>query len=216
MSIVTTNIEFTEMKKNKKESLKFTLKGDDANGTGKQLYDMAGSIVHMEIKGCAVGKFPAEFVDIKKSAKGVVANFLLKGDLSDEKSGLIYAYSGGRNVELSLEETQMSIEDFHDDEHDGIEYTVNLDGTINADKDQLNMEEVAAGSEAGASQETEEPGEPKDPAGDNVSDLGRARAKRVTKAEKEAEAARLAAEAAAAAGGSKQIKPLDDDDQLPF
>lgn len=197
MSIVTTNIEFTEMKKNKKESLKFTLKGDDSNGTGKQLYDMAGSIVHMEIKGCAVGKFPAEFVDIKKTAKGVVVNFLLKGDLSDEQSGLIYAYSGGRNVELMLEETQMSIEDFHEEDREGIEYTANPDGTVNMDNDQLNMDEVVAKSE----------GEP----GNKVSDLGKARAKRVTKADKEA--ARLAEEAADNVGGEPAA---DNDDGLPF
>jgi hypothetical protein len=140
MSAVIVNIEFTEMKKNKKESLKFTLKGSDENAVGKQLYDMAGSIVHMGIKGCTVGKFPAEFVDIKKSAKGVVANFLLKGDLSDEKSGQIYAFSGGNNVELTLEESQMSIEDFHDEETEwediegdekqaGLEVKVKLDGT---------------------------------------------------------------------------------------
>lgn len=142
MSAVIVNIEFTEMKKNKKESLKFTLKGSDEKEIGKQLYDMAGSIVHMEIKGCAVGKFPAEFVDIKKSAKGVVANFLLKGDLSDEKSGQIYAYSGGNNVELTLEESQMSIEDFHDDEHEGVPYSVGKDGTVDVDADQLDMEAV--------------------------------------------------------------------------
>jgi hypothetical protein len=109
MSIVTTN-RIHSNEKNNNESLKFTLKYDDSNGTGKQLYDIAGSIVHMEIQGCTVGKFSAEFVDIKKSAKGVVANFLLKGDLSDAQAGLIYVHSS-RNVELMLEESQMSIED---------------------------------------------------------------------------------------------------------
>jgi hypothetical protein len=198
MSIVTTNIEFAEMKKNKKESLKFVLKGDDSNGTGKILYDMAGSIVHMEIKGCAVGKFPAEFVDIKKSAKGVVANFLLKGDLSDEQSGSIYAFSGGRNVELMLEESQMSIEDFHGEDHEGIEYTANPDGTVTVDNDQLNMEEVTAND----GEQT----------GGNVADLGTARAKRVTKKEKEEE--RLAAEAAASVESKKAA--VNDDDELPY
>ncbi|QGQ97007.1 hypothetical protein EHS13_20020 [Paenibacillus psychroresistens] len=141
MSAVIVNIEFTEMKKNKKESLKFTLKGDDSQGIGKRLYDLAGSIVHMEIKDCAVGKFPAEFVDIKKSAKGVVANFLLKGDLSDEKSGQIYSHSGGTAVELTLESSQMSIEDFHDPETEwvetegdekqaGLEVKVDASGTV--------------------------------------------------------------------------------------
>lgn len=171
MSAVIVNIEFTEMKKNKKESLKFTLKGSDENAVGKKLYDMAGSIVHMQIKGCAVGKFPAEFVDIKKSAKGVVANFLLKGDLSDEKSGQIYAYSGGNNVELTLEESQMSIEDFHDDEteweehepeEEGLEYQVNEDGTAEL-----------------------KPADP--PAG--VTDIATKRAPRVTKEDKAAKAA---------------------------
>jgi hypothetical protein len=201
MSIVTTNIEFTEMKKNKKESLKFSLKGDDSNGTGKQLYDMAGSIVHMEIKGCAVGKFPAEFVDIKKSAKGVVVNFLLKGDLSDTQSGWIYAYSG-KNVELLLEETQMSIEDFHGEDHEGIKYTSDSDGTINVDKDQLDMEEV-----------TKNDGEQ---SGGNVADLGTARAKRVTKKEKE-EAARLAAEVAASGSDIEVEKAaVNDDDDPPY
>jgi hypothetical protein len=178
MSAVIVNIEFTEMKKNKKESLKFTLKGDDSQGIGKRLYDLAGSIVHMEIKDCAVGKFPAEFVDIKKSAKGVVANFLLKGDLSDEKSGQIYAHSGGTAVELTLESSQMSIEDFHSDEEweeteggeepGGLEFTANPDGTVELKQD---LDPMA-----------------------NVTNIESKRAPRVTKTEKE-EAARLANEA---------------------
>lgn len=140
MSAVIVNIEFTEMKKNKKESLKFTLKGDDSQCIGKRLYDLAGSIVHMEITDCLVGKFPAEFVDIKKSAKGVVANFLLKGDLTDMQSGAIYSHSGGNNVELTIESSQMSIEDFHsgedweetegDEQQDGLEVKVAPDGTV--------------------------------------------------------------------------------------
>jgi hypothetical protein len=184
MSAVIVNIEFTEMKKNKKESLKFTLKGSDENAVGKQLYDMAGSIVHMGIKGCAVGKFPAEFVDIKKSAKGVVANFLLKGDLSDEKSGQIYAFSGGNNVELTLEESQMSIEDFHDDDEyeeiegdekqAGLEVKVDADGTVELVKEEDKTLDPMAGVNG------------------NVVDIKKPRAERVTKTEK---AAKLAAEA---------------------
>lgn len=194
--MITTNIEFTEMKKNKKESLKFTLKGDDTAGIGKQLYDLAGSIVHMEIDSCKVGKFPAEFVDIKKSAKGVVANFLLKGDLSDEASGMIYAFSGGTGVELTLEASQMSIEDFHDDEHEGIPYTVGKDGSVQVDKDQVSIEELGLAPGSDASPQDKEPSDPK------VTNI---RAPRTTKADKEA--ARLAAESAAS-------NPEDDD--LPF
>lgn len=147
---VQTSIEFTEMKKNKKESLKFTLKGDDSKGIGKQLYDMAGSIVHLNIKDCAIGAFPAEFVDIKKSAKGVVANFLLKGDLTDAQAGSIYSHSN-KNVELTVEESQMTIEDFRDGDEDreGVRGNVNPDGTIDLDNEeddeQVTIDEVMQG-----------------------------------------------------------------------
>jgi hypothetical protein len=144
---------------------------------------MAGSIVHMGIKGCAVGKFPAEFVDIKKSAKGVVANFLLKGDLSDEKSGQIYTFSGGNNVELTLEESQMSIEDFHSDEEmeevegdeqqEGLEFKANPDGTVELVKEEDKQLDPMAGVTG------------------NVVDIKKPRAERVTKTEK---AAKLSAE----------------------
>jgi hypothetical protein len=192
-----TNIEFTEMKKNKKESLKFTLKGDDKAGIGKQLYDLAGSIVHMQIDGCEVGTFPAEFVDIKKSAKGVVANFLLKGDLSDESSGMIYAFSGGTGVELTLEASQMSIEDFHEDEHEGLEYSIDKNGSVVVDKAQVTTDELGLTEGSDAAPDTVDP---------KVTNL---RAARVTKKEKE-EKARLEAEAVAA-GENKPLPAADDD-----
>lgn len=179
---VQTNIEFTEMKKNKKESLKFTLKDDGSNGIGKQLYDMAGNIVNLQIKGCEVGSFPAEFVDIKKSAKGVVVNFLLKGDLNDEQSGQIYAHSGGGFVELTVEESQMSIDEFHD----GVEYSVNPDGTVDTEKDenQMDMDEVAASIEETIVNEPQD-------------DISKAKAKRdAQKAKKDAEKAKAAADTA--------------------
>lgn len=128
------------MKKNSKHQvMKFTYNGEDREGKGKQLYEISGGIVVCQITGCDAGEFNAEFFEQKRTSKGFVMQMRIKGDVNNERAGKIYSYSG-RNVELTIQPSQMSIDEFYgDDEDEGLEYSVNGDGTVEVNENQTSI-----------------------------------------------------------------------------
>jgi len=97
---------------------------------------MAGSIALLEI---ADVKISADFKSIQRDNKKATLKFEAKGD-SEDKMIQLYP-KAGFNVKLSLEPSQMNIEDF-DEGHEGIEYNVNGDGSVTVPPDQMSMDEV--------------------------------------------------------------------------
>lgn len=139
------NVLFKSMQKDdKKEVLKFEIKGNEDGVAEEGLFKLSGSIVvlSMKVGGDDVcGELTAEFISMQRDSKKTVMKFGIKGD-SDEKAQKLYKFAG-RNVELSVKPSQMTVEEFYDEAaHEGIEYTVNGDGTVSVDTDQLSIDDI--------------------------------------------------------------------------
>ncbi|GIP38590.1 hypothetical protein J31TS4_18700 [Paenibacillus sp. J31TS4] len=160
------SVLFKSMQKDdKKEILKFEIKGTEDGEAENGLFVLSGSIVILSMKAGGTdvcGDLTAEFVSMQRDSKKTVMKFGVKGD-SEEKAQQLYRFAG-RNVELSVKPSQMTIEEFREEEHDGINYTVEKDGSVHADPNQVNLEQALAEKEAAAGQEEtaagEEAGEP--------------------------------------------------------
>jgi hypothetical protein len=146
MSKVELNVFFKmQQKDDKKEVLKFEIKGDGEESSNA-LYQLAGGIVLFEIDGCAAGETSAEFMNIQRDSKKTTMKFAIKGD-SEKKAQELYKFAG-HNVKLSVQPSQMSIEEFYEeDSHDGIEYQVNPDGTVDAPEGQVSMDDIPTGED---------------------------------------------------------------------
>lgn len=139
------NVLFKSMQKDdKKEVLKFEIKGNEDGAAEEGLFKLSGSIVilSMEVGGDDVcGELTAEFISMQRDSKKTVMKFGIKGD-SEDKAQMLYKFAG-RNVELSVKPSQMTVEEFYEeDEHEGLKYNVDKDGTVNVNKDQLSIEDV--------------------------------------------------------------------------
>lgn len=141
MSKTELNVFFKmQQKDDKKEILKFEIKGNGSENSANDLYPLAGSIIIFNIEGCNAGDTTAEFMNIQRDSKKTSLKFAIKGD-SEEKAQELYKYAG-QNVKLSVQPSQMSIEEFYDDEHEGVEYSVGKDGTAHVKPDQLSLDDV--------------------------------------------------------------------------
>jgi hypothetical protein len=141
MSKIQLNVFFKMQKKDdKKEVLKFEIKGqEDGNTATTGLYALAGSIILFEIEGCAAGETSAEFMNIQRDSKKITMKFAIKGD-SEKKAQELYKYAG-RNVNLFIQPSQMSIEESYEGP-EGIEYQVNGNGNVEVSKDQMSIDDV--------------------------------------------------------------------------
>jgi hypothetical protein len=141
MSKTQLNVFFKmQQKDDKKEVLKFEIKGqEEGDESTTNLYALAGSIILFEIEGCAAGETSAEFMNILRDSKKTSMKFAIKGD-SEKKAQELYKYAG-RNVNLSILPSQMSIEEFYEG-HEGIEYQVDENGNVEVSKDQMSIDEV--------------------------------------------------------------------------
>lgn len=138
MSKIELNVLFKKMQKDdKKEVLEFHILGDEIEHKA-ELIGMAGGIAVIGIEDI---KFSAEFKSIQRDSKKISLKFEVKGDNEEE---IVKLYpQAGYNVTLSLEASQMSIDEFYDDEaHEGIEYDVKNDGTIEVADGQLNIDDI--------------------------------------------------------------------------
>ncbi|MFU1797614.1 hypothetical protein ACM1RC_27370 [Paenibacillus azoreducens] len=151
----TMNVLFKSMQKDdKKEVLKFEIKGSEDAGDEMELFELSGSIVvlSLEVGGDDVcGDVSAEFISMQRDSKKTVMKFGIKGD-RDDKAQQLYKFAG-RNVTLGVAPSQMSIEEFNEP-REGVRGTINPDGTVDVeDKNQVTIEEAAAASEGGESEE---------------------------------------------------------------
>lgn len=132
--MTTLNVLFKSMQKDdKKEVLKFVIQGDEDDAI--DLFDLSGSIVSLAlvVGGDQVGQtLNAEFVNIQRDSKKTVMKFDIKSD-GESKSLELYKFAG-RNVELTVKPSQMSIEEFREEPREGVRGTINPDGTVDADQ----------------------------------------------------------------------------------
>lgn len=141
MPKINLNVLFKKMQKDdKKEVLEFHVVGGTLPHTA-ELNGMAGNMVILNVTESKAGNFPAEFAKFQRDSKKTVLQFKVKGD-SEEKSAKLYGYAGS-NVSLDMEPSQMSIDEYYDDDHEGVEYQVEKDGTVSVSPDQISMDEVA-------------------------------------------------------------------------
>lgn len=136
-----------QQKDDKKEILKFEIKGGDS---AAELYALAGSIIVFKIEGCSASEVTAEFVNITKNSNKTDLKFALKGD-SEEKAQELYKFAG-QNVKIEINPSQMTIDEFYgnescEDDHDGIEYKVDKNGNVEVNPDQVRLEDYEVEAE---------------------------------------------------------------------
>ena len=152
MSKIELSVLFKKIQKDdKKEVLEFHVQGDELNHSD-ELVQLAGNIAILEVKNSEAGKLPTEFTSIQRDSKKTVLKFNVRGD-SDKQVIKLYPFAG-RNVTLFLEASQMSIEEF-EEQHEGVEYNINGDGTVNVTNGQMNMDELDDSNEVNEEQEDE-------------------------------------------------------------
>ncbi len=138
MSKTELNVLFKKIQKDdKKEVLEFHVQGDELPHSD-ELVQMAGNIVVLNVTDSDAGEINVEFKSIQRDSKKTVLKFNVKGD-SDEKMNKLYPYAG-RTTKLILEPSQMSIDDFNN--HEGITYSVDQDGTATVSPDQMTMADI--------------------------------------------------------------------------
>jgi hypothetical protein len=131
-----------QQKDDKKEILKFEIKGSDSEKKSSSLYELAGSIIVFKIEGCAAGDVTAEFMNIQRDSKKTALKFAIKGD-SEEKAQELYKHAG-QNVKIEVNPSQMTIDEFYgttEDDEEGIEYTVDSRGNVEVNPDQVSLED---------------------------------------------------------------------------
>ncbi|WP_078410268.1 hypothetical protein [Priestia abyssalis] len=150
---VTVKAHFNKQAKDsKKELVQFYVKGEDEKK--QELNQMTREVVELEIEGVDQ-KLTCEFSKTTKDSKKTTLEFIVKGDTSAEQSFNFYKKAGS-DVTLNIVESQMSIDEFYDDDHEGIEYKVEKDGTVSLNPDQLSMDDVEQDAEQTKEKELEE------------------------------------------------------------
>lgn len=127
MSKIELDVLFKKMQKDdKKEVLEFHIIDDEVPHSS-QLIEMAGGIAVLEIDENE--KLTAEFKKIQRDSKKTVLQFEVKGDNEDK---IIELYKlAGSHVILNLEASQMTIDEFYDeDQHEGLDYDIDSGGVV--------------------------------------------------------------------------------------
>ncbi|WP_242136669.1 hypothetical protein [Bacillus cereus group sp. BfR-BA-01360] len=137
MTKVKLNVLFKKMQKDdKKEVLMFHVLSDELPHAD-ELLKMPGTIVHLTVEKSEVEPIGAEFASIQRDSKKTALKFNVKGDTKD-KINKLYPFAG-ENVSIILEPSQMSIDEFYEEQHEGMEYNVNSDGTTEIVPGQLKL-----------------------------------------------------------------------------
>ncbi len=141
MSKVELKVLFKKLQRDdKKEVLEFHVMGEKL-AHSDALVMMAGEMSNLIVGDSEAGVIPAEFKSIQRDSKKTVLKFEAKGD-SQEKIIKLYPYAG-HNVTLTIEESQMSIEEI-EEQHEGIGYDVKQDGTVEIEG-QVSMDDIPKG-----------------------------------------------------------------------
>jgi hypothetical protein len=139
MSQVKLQVLFKKVQKDdKKEVLMFHVQGDELPHAD-ELLKMPGSITMLNVEESEAGELGAEFVSIQRDDKKTVLKFHVKRDV-EGKVNKFYPFAGS-NVSITLQPSQMSIEEFYD-QHEGVEYSVDDKGNVEVPENQLSIEEV--------------------------------------------------------------------------
>lgn len=198
------NVLFKKMQKDdKKEVLVFEVKGDELS-EAQSLVEMAGTIVILQASAGSneTSEIQAEYASLQRDSKKTSLKFNIKGD--NEKASSEYYKLAGMNVNLTMQASQMSIDEFYDDDHEGVQYKINQDGTVDVDPNQMTMDEVESPADQDA--EDQEPGQEEKPS--NITDISEAPRKRGRPRKEEVK------EKQAAEEDENPLPPLSDD--LPF
>lgn len=135
MSNIQLNVLFKKMQKDdKKEVLQFHYM-DSELPNAQELIDLSGSVVVLSLEAENTEKVAAQFKKVQKDDKKTLLEFNVNTS-SKGKIDKFYPYSG-TNVKLTIEPSQMSIEEFYktSDEEEK-EQEVTAEG-------QLSLEEVS-------------------------------------------------------------------------
>lgn len=136
---VTVKANFNKQTKDsKKELVQFYVKGEDEKK--QELNQMTREVVELSIEDVEQ-KLTCEFNKISKDSKKTVLDFIVKGDTSSDQSFNFYKKAGS-DVILTIIESQMSIDEFYDNEHEGVQYKVEKDGTVSVTPDQMSLDDV--------------------------------------------------------------------------
>ncbi|WEK53272.1 MAG: hypothetical protein P0Y55_11805 [Candidatus Cohnella colombiensis] len=130
-----------QTKDSKKELVQFYVKGEDEKKP--ELNALTRSVVIISINGVDES-LTAEFKKSSKDAKKTVLDFEVKGDASAEKSFEFYKMAGS-DVELTITESDESIEEFEEHQkayREGLRGTINKDGIVEIDGNQLSFDDV--------------------------------------------------------------------------
>jgi len=128
-----------QTKDSKKELVQFHVKGEDEKKP--ELNKLTREVVILEIEGVEQ-KLRCEFNKSTKDSKKTVLEFIVKGDASAENTFNFYKKAGS-DVTLNIVESQMSADDFEDeDQHEGVQYSIGKDGTAAVNPDQLSLDDV--------------------------------------------------------------------------
>lgn len=150
---VTVKAHFNKQTKDsKKELVQFYVKGDDEKKP--ELNQLTREVVELGIEGVDQ-KLTCEFNKSTKDSKKTVLEFIVKGDTSADHSFNFYKKAGA-DVTLHIVESQMSIDDFYEEQHEGVEYQVNQDGTASVSPDQLSLDDVTEEQEEPAAETEKE------------------------------------------------------------
>ncbi|MFJ7585622.1 hypothetical protein [Bacillus cereus] len=139
MSNIKLNVLFKKMQKDdKKEVLMFHVLSDELPHAD-ELLKMPGSIAILNVEESEAGEVGAEFVSIQRDNKKTVLKFNVKRD-GEGKINKLYPQAGS-NVSLILQPSQMTIDEFYEDDHEGIEYSVDGNGNVSVPDGQLSIDE---------------------------------------------------------------------------
>jgi hypothetical protein len=87
------------------------------------------------------------FKKLQKDDKKSVIQLELKGNIND-KQMIALMNMAGSIVDVDFITPQADIDDYEDEpEHEGITYTVNADGSVDADPNQVTLEDIEAAQE---------------------------------------------------------------------
>ena len=139
MADIQLNVLFKKMQKDdKKEVLMFHVLSDELPHAD-ELLKMPGTIALLNIVESEAGQIGAEFVSIQRDNKKTVLKFNIKRDTEDKVKKL-YPHAG-TNVTLAVHPSQMTIDEFYEDDHEGISYHVDGEGNVNVPEGQLSIDD---------------------------------------------------------------------------
>lgn len=128
-----------QTKDSKKELVQFYVTGEDERRP--ELNQMTREVVILSIAGLDGIELTAEFKKSAKDSKKTILEFEVKGDSSAAQTFEFYKLAG-TDVELSITESQMDLDEFREQQaeyREGVKGKINSDGTVDVDPNQAEL-----------------------------------------------------------------------------